>query len=338
HLTLSSELFSSDAWRATVWHECGHALLTANCRFLDEGWGVWCQYKSGHPSFFPAPPDEAAEAEIAPSIAAMPLEGFLAFDAADPAFRDIAESDDEQISLYLRGYRLVAALIETAGCARLADAFDQISKGAEALAALKQLSRAAVAAEQQQVTLAGIDRAFRWLRSREPKAGAAFIPLVRKAVEAEPMSLEALELLGRMVGSLALNLPPGQTSRASLVEELEGIIQRLDAIDAQNAIAEMLRGLHTISQIGLVPGALLMSISSKAEAHLQKAREMKVEDGDLNIALARMEIKKPFSWVADRANALGYLATAAADPKCRWEAISIASFLSLTPDEMGVSP
>lgn len=338
HLTLSSELFSSDAWRATAWHECGHALLSANCRFLDEGWGVWCQYKSGYPSFFPASPEEAAEGEIAASIAAMPLEGFLGFDAADPAFRDIAESDDEQISLYLRGYRFVASLIEASGCGRVADAFDQIASGADALAVLTQLSPAAVAAEQQRVTLAGIDRAFRWLRSRESKAGAAFIPLVRKALEAEPMSVEALELLGRMVGSLALNLPPGQMSRAGLVDELEGIIQRLDAIDAQNAIAEMLRGLHTISQIGLVPGALLMSISNKAEAHLVKAREMKAEDGDLNIALARLEMKKPFSWVADRANALFYLATAAADPRCRWEAVSIASFLSLPPDEMGVSP
>jgi hypothetical protein len=87
-----------------------------------------------------------------------------------------------------------------------------------------------------------------------------------------------------------------------------------------------------------VPGALLMSVSTKAEAHLLKARELQSSDGDLNLALARMEMKKPFSWTADRANALTYLASAAEDPRCRWEAVSLTSSLALTPSEGAMAP
>lgn len=337
-LTLSSELFADGSWRPTIWHECGHALLSANCRFLDEGWALWCQYKSGHPSYFPVPHEEAMEGEIELAVAEIPLDGFLRFDAADPAFRDIVESDDEQIAVFLRGYRLVTALIAAAGCAGLASAFDKIAGGANAKAVLSDLSPATIAADEARVSLAGIDRAFRWLRSREPRAGAAFIPAARRIVEEEPARLEAWEVLGRLVGSLVLNIPPGQASRAALVEELEAIVAQLEGLDPGNAIAEMLRGLHTVSQIGLVPSALLISVAKKAEDHLLKARGMKTEDGDLNIALARLEMKKPFSWVADRASALAYLATAAADPRTRWEAVSVASLLSTAPNETGLSP
>jgi hypothetical protein len=332
-LTLSSELFASTAWRPTIWHECGHALVSGNCRFLDEGWAVWCQYQSGQPSFFPAMREEADEGDIAASIAEIPLEGFLRFDGADPAFRDIAESDDEQIAIYLRGYRLVSSLIKAAGCAPLAAAFEQIKAGADPLAVLAELAPSAIADEEARITLEGVDRAFRWVRSRHHKAGALFIPRVRRIVEAEPNGVEAWELLGRLIGSLALNLAPGDPARARLVDELDTIVQKLESLQPGSAMAEMLRGLHIVSQIGLVPGALLMSVSTKAEAHLLRARDLQSSDGDLNIALARMEMKKPFSWVADRANALAYLANAAEDPKCRWEALFLTSSLSHTPTD-----
>lgn len=325
-IVLSNELLAGPYWRATIWHECAHALVSAHCRFLDEGWAVWCQYRSGAPSLFPATLQDAERLDLERSIAEAPLEGLLRFDGADAAFRDLAENDDEQVAIYLRAFRLVGAVIENAGGTQVADMFDRVARGDDAAAILRNLAPDAMAADEARVSLAGIDRAFRWLRSCSAEAGAVFLPRVRAMLERAPDCAEAWELRGRMAASLMLNRAPHE--RADLLQELDVVIGRLETLKPSNAIAEMLRGLQAVAQVGLAPEALLVSVLARAEAHLVRARDLKGDDGDVNIALARMEMKKPFFWTADRASALIYLADAAADPRCRWEAVSLSGQLS----------
>jgi len=127
-ISLSRQFQVQSDWPAILWHEAAHATMFAGVRFLDEGWAVWCQAKSGVKSEFPVRNTDLETYSLAAQIEAMPLPRLLAYSGPDLIFGDLATSDHEWRSIYVRAYRFFRAIHAKLGMGGVVTVFEALSK------------------------------------------------------------------------------------------------------------------------------------------------------------------------------------------------------------------
>jgi hypothetical protein len=337
-LSFSKKLFATTGWESVVWHECGHALLQSGCRFLDEGWAVWCEYRFAEHTDYPMTADALSTYEPPQIIHGLPIIGLLRYGTRDLTFQRLVTSDEEQRAIYVRAYRFFDRLQTRAGLAAVASAFDTIADGADPVATLNPLCGGSVSLVELplQPTIDGIDRVFRAMRVDSQFAPVEpFIALAR--VHANQGDAQALRLLGRLLGYSILSTgAAGRQPDPAAMAELDSVVRQLLTIEEWDPIVKILQ-----AQIALRDALLasfdkrkvsqserddaVIDLVSVAERHLLDAELLAPADGDVRLARARLEMNR---LIPDRAAALEHLSIAARDPKCTEEAVAVAASLA----------
>jgi hypothetical protein len=329
-MSFSVDLFAEPDWESVVWHECAHAMLLANCRFLDEGWAVWCQYQYCADTQYPIAREELECFELPESIAGIPIVGLLRGGEGDYTFHRLSRDEDEQRAIYVRALRFFDTLRSSVGWSALCAAYDRVYEGADPVHELNALCNGSVVSLEPGgvPTIDGIDRAFRALRCQAKFCDAdPFIALVRAYVERHTEDSRAFQLLGRLLGYTML-APRSRRQAADAAAELRRVIARLAELDPRAPLERIFRAYLVIRDVLDAMQADEMgavNLVAVAERYMLDAEIDAPENGDVRLAMARFELNRP---TPDRIAALEHLAIAARDPECAEEALAIAATLS----------
>jgi hypothetical protein len=332
-MSFSRDLFTRDApvWLSLVCHECAHAMLMARCRFLDEGWAVWCQYAYTDGSVYPATKEELDTFSLPPVIATMPIAAVLRSSMDDMTFRRLARTDDEQRAVYVRACRFFDALRSRLGLPAVADLFERLWEGADPLAELNRAGGKSVAALEPfaSPTMQAADRVFRALRCSDALGAAqTVIPFVRTYLASHPDDCETWKVLGRMLGEALSSAGRKGMDTRPIMLDLATVRERLAGFRKDDPHVSLLRMYEVLGEV-FVAQAIDDTRRSKAlaaiaERHLLEAEARGNGNADVALTQARFELRKP---APDRASILEFLALAARDADCLEEAVALATSL-----------
>ena len=327
-LTLRATLDKDPAWPSTIWHEAAHIIASCGCRFLDEGWAVWCQYQFTNLSRFPVPHEDVANAKISADVAAIPLLALLEQKGGDPLFRDIVADDVETRSLYLRAYRYFDRLQQGFGLEAVASAFDRVLDGGNATDVIgREFGAAALRCEPdaQKPSLAGVERGLRSARTR--MASEREFSVLANTLEEIPGASRSDNAYLRLSGLILmarLMRPQTEFRRKQLFAELSDVAQQVVKSGSDEALAELFAACLAVAQL-FQPGDGDFSVHLvNATQHILNAELLAPEDGEIKLFQARLEIGKP---VVDKKLVLEHLAAAASDIGYREEASALAGRL-----------
>jgi hypothetical protein len=325
----STQLFNRADWRAIVWHEVGHAILGANCRFLDEGWAVWCQLHSTERFDFPVPSTQIVAWSVPRSIDEIPVSAFLRNSGRDLTFCDIADDENERMGVYVRGQRFISSIVERYGMAALAQVFRATLESGDALACIKDAfgeTPEVLDPLSPEPTLAGIDRGFRQVRMHKKRfAAEPFLEMTQRFCSREA-SPEALLLLAKLLINkitTAVELRAAPADMEAITAEFDNAIERVEQIASGDKTCAMLKIMRNMAAAPQLAGAEFAALMINTENDMRKALQAAPNNTEILLCLARMELSKP-SQYADRAGALHFLARAAEDTEATREAVAVA--------------
>ena len=330
-INLARALFDEPSWESTVWHEAGHACVISGCRFLDEGWAVWCQYLSDAYHVFPADKAEAATRPLPPSVSALPLEVLLRFRGAGEGFEELCGAPEDHEAIYLRAHRFVGGVIETQGVPALAALFDRVRRGEDPVELFGDLAGVEGPSELAESSIQDIDRVARITRGNaEFQAMAALLARGRALAQARP-DAQHLRLLGRLVCMTGLANVPG-LPRSDLLGEIDGVIRKLADLSAADPYIPLFRGQRALMEMLDAKPNRRGELIQQSWAEFHRAHAIDPDNGDVLISMAIAELHTPAMFGGKRAKAVDWLARAARQPELRDEVAGIARRFKVTSD------